>query len=745
MSLHARTASAFAWNHIARTGEYILVYVISVVIARFLGAETYGAYAVFLSAVQMLIVLSSYGLETSIVSNFPLGSESRSGASGPVLLRGLLLTRAAGIGFVGAGIFVIRFFVSGLVALPPVLVNYLLVLFLLFLFRNLISFFASIHISTLNTRKMAFIALSARSLELVGVLVLLVMHKGLAEVLVLITATASLQFVALLPGSGIIQMRRTQRGEDASRIIRMGGKFWLSGLLEFILGRQADVILLGIFLVAQDSIGRYDASLGLAQGINAGMTAGFMGVATASFASLQGRDQSTLSSYWEYLSRVALFLVVPVLILAIVTADVLIPALYSSDFLSGVNYFRLFAASLVATRFMGGGLAANLLSALGRTDLILRSSFLSGGTNFVLALILIPFLGSLGAVIATSAGAIVIAAMHARYVQSLARVSFPWKFGIAISGLSLVSALVAKTMFAVLPWISIWGILAVFIFIFLTLLFIVKPFSVHDYEQLHESSAVVSSIIKPFTRFIRAGRPALSTPSELTDRQKWAFRTIPEGKVIVDVGSSDSTLRRLLQEGSKLAIAVDVDSDALQNIRKGDARAILVEASATRLPFRTGSVDTILFLDVLEHVDSDRLAIEEIHRILRPGGTLLLSVPHTGLFEFLDPQNMSARFHGRPDPSVYHRHYSVHKLERLLQGRFVIKRKRFGSLFLYPITFAAANFLRKHLHVDAGSFLRRLGDIDNDISWGRFSYNLMIRAEKTEFLTPRAPVEITST
>jgi O-antigen/teichoic acid export membrane protein/ubiquinone/menaquinone biosynthesis C-methylase UbiE len=732
MSLHARTASAFAWNHIARSGEYILVYVISVVIARFLGAEIYGAYAVFLSAVQMLIVLSSYGLETSIVSNLPLGSEVRSRAPGPGVLTGLLLTRVSGIGIIAAGVVVVHYWIGSMGVLPPVLVNYMLVLFLLFFFRNLISLFASIHISTLNTRRMAVIALSARCLELVGVLVLFSLHKGLHEVLLLITATASLQLFALLPGSGIIRMRRGEQGEEASRIIRMGGRFWLSGLMEFILGRQADIILLGFFLVGQDSIGRYDASLGLAQGINAGMTAGFMGVATASFASLGGRDQLTLSSYWEYLSRVALLLVVPTLVLTIVTAEVVIPAIYSRDFLSGVIFFRIFGATLVATRFLGGGLAANLLSAMGRTDLILRSSVLSGGTNLLLAAMLIPFLGTLGAVIATSAGAIVIAAMHARYARSLVRVSFPWKFGFAISGLSLVSALAARMMFAVLPWIGIAGMLAVFIFSFLILLFIVKPFSVNDYEHFRASSAVVSGIVRPFTQFVRVDPHALPTPGGLTDRQKWAFGMIPEGKVVVDVGSSDSTLCRLLRERSRLAIAVDVDEEALERARESDLRAILVEASATRLPFRTGSVDTVLFLDVLEHVDSERLAIEEIHRILRPGGTLLLSVPHAGLFEFLDPQNMSARFHGRPSPFGYHRHYSATMLERLFEGRFSIKRKQYGSLFLYPLTFAAANFLKKHFSVDAGALLRRLGDIDNDLSWGRFSYNLMVYAEKTE-------------
>ena len=61
---------------------------------------------------------------------------------------------------------------------------------------------------------------------------------------------------------------------------------------------------------------------------------------------------------------------------------------------------------------------------------------------------------------------------------------------------------------------------------------------------------------------------------------------------------------------------------------------------------------------------------------------------------------------------------------------FTLKRARFGALFLYPVTFAAENVLRKRAGIDAGRFLRALGDLDNDISWGRLSYNLIIEAEK---------------
>jgi SAM-dependent methyltransferase len=59
------------------------------------------------------------------------------------------------------------------------------------------------------------------------------------------------------------------------------------------------------------------------------------------------------------------------------------------------------------------------------------------------------------------------------------------------------------------------------------------------------------------------------------------------------------------------------------------------------LPFADGSVDYVLAKDVLEHVDYI-LLMRDLHRILRPGGTLEISVPHfTSADNFIDPTHKS--------------------------------------------------------------------------------------------------------
>lgn len=48
---------------------------------------------------------------------------------------------------------------------------------------------------------------------------------------------------------------------------------------------------------------------------------------------------------------------------------------------------------------------------------------------------------------------------------------------------------------------------------------------------------------------------------------------------------------------------------------------------ADRLPFADASFDTLLVTEVLEHVGDAELAVAEIHRVLRPGGHALITVP----------------------------------------------------------------------------------------------------------------------
>src|SRR5690606_21035392 len=53
----------------------------------------------------------------------------------------------------------------------------------------------------------------------------------------------------------------------------------------------------------------------------------------------------------------------------------------------------------------------------------------------------------------------------------------------------------------------------------------------------------------------------------------------------------------------------------------------VIEASVTDLPFEPHSFDLVCAFDVIEHVENDSLAMQEMYRVCKPGGHVAITVP----------------------------------------------------------------------------------------------------------------------
>lgn len=72
------------------------------------------------------------------------------------------------------------------------------------------------------------------------------------------------------------------------------------------------------------------------------------------------------------------------------------------------------------------------------------------------------------------------------------------------------------------------------------------------------------------------------------------------------------------------------------------------------LPFATGSFASVSLLDVLEHVWDEEAVLGEVHRVLQPGGTVVLTVPRLHCLSMFDPDDVKFRF-----PRVHRGIYSL--------------------------------------------------------------------------------------
>jgi SAM-dependent methyltransferase len=153
-------------------------------------------------------------------------------------------------------------------------------------------------------------------------------------------------------------------------------------------------------------------------------------------------------------------------------------------------------------------------------------------------------------------------------------------------------------------------------------------------------------------------------------------RHMGESGTIVEVGCSSGWLLSDMRAAFPRALVIGADYVAgpLRKLAKDHPDLPLVQLDLTRAPFPDGSVDAIVALNVLEHIEDDARAAAEMFRMLKPGGVAVIELPAgPGLYDVFDKALMHHR--------RYTRRSAVSLFER---AGFVVQRTTHIGFFLYP-------------------------------------------------------------
>ncbi|NIV38353.1 MAG: methyltransferase domain-containing protein [Anaerolineae bacterium] len=133
------------------------------------------------------------------------------------------------------------------------------------------------------------------------------------------------------------------------------------------------------------------------------------------------------------------------------------------------------------------------------------------------------------------------------------------------------------------------------------------------------------------------------------------------GKVI-DLGCGTMPFRETLSDKAEVYHTLELRPTSEETTYVGDIQDMHM--------IENGLYDSILCLEVLEHIPSPCMALREMHRILAPGGMVILSVPHL------------SRLH--EEPYDFYR-YTTHGLHYLLEehGFEVLEIREKGGLFSF--------------------------------------------------------------
>jgi SAM-dependent methyltransferase len=180
----------------------------------------------------------------------------------------------------------------------------------------------------------------------------------------------------------------------------------------------------------------------------------------------------------------------------------------------------------------------------------------------------------------------------------------------------------------------------------------------------------------------------------VVDREQLAARLVP-GPVDswLDIGCGEGRLLTMVQPRVKKLLGTDLVAERIkkanQVLRKSSSTIeVMVYDLDAKLPWRTNSISVVSLLSVLEYTIDPYLVIQDIHRVLKPGGMFIIEVPNLAyLFErwrLLRGQLVGCAHAPGWQGGRLH-HFTFTTLEKLLTDNGFVVEKRMGSGFLYKV------------------------------------------------------------
>ena len=149
------------------------------------------------------------------------------------------------------------------------------------------------------------------------------------------------------------------------------------------------------------------------------------------------------------------------------------------------------------------------------------------------------------------------------------------------------------------------------------------------------------------------------------------FKNIKKGSLVMDFGCNYGHAVKLLGDKGYESFGVDVSREAVNYGRSININDISL---ISEKDIQNNSLDAVISMDVLEHIDNDKETLEYIWSKLKPGGLMIVTVP---AFMFL---------WGVQDEISHH--FRRYKLSELLYlagevGDFEIVKKTYFNSFLF--------------------------------------------------------------
>jgi SAM-dependent methyltransferase len=128
----------------------------------------------------------------------------------------------------------------------------------------------------------------------------------------------------------------------------------------------------------------------------------------------------------------------------------------------------------------------------------------------------------------------------------------------------------------------------------------------------------------------------------------WQFLRSRNSGRHLDYGAYDGAILKVLAttEVIRSGVGIEFNRDVVDRFSPSMPPNIELKhlLKGQDLPFPEASFDSASLLDVIEHISDQRRVLRDLHRVLKPGGSLVVTVPKQHVFSWLDTGNLKFRF-----------------------------------------------------------------------------------------------------
>lgn len=165
--------------------------------------------------------------------------------------------------------------------------------------------------------------------------------------------------------------------------------------------------------------------------------------------------------------------------------------------------------------------------------------------------------------------------------------------------------------------------------------------------------------------------------------KQFLIRSILEGSFscdpaidrMLDIGCGTGAVLKPLEDFGT-AYGVELSADAIQFLKMRDSNLVVRSDVSRSIPFKDDAFSVITCLDVLEHLDDELTLLNEMMRVCKPGGHIILTVP--ALNALWSPHDAALRHKRR-----YTKKELLEKVRPL--NASVIKKSYYNTALILPI------------------------------------------------------------